>query len=178
MTEEERIRHDERKRMIAQGCVHTSKASERIETRPDLKRWQEAQSEYFNQTILEIVSEYAAWRDGENLERLRYEGDVMEAVQRLIERGRATLDVEGYLVSLPSSPSVTKAVVRDMAGETVCGFRVAAYREKHPVHGDKYGHTYSEHWSTPSAGANVERLFTESQLIEALSWSLEEKENG
>ena len=63
-------------------------------------------------------------------------------------------------------------VVRDMAGETVCGFRVAAYRETHPEHGDKYGHRYSEHWSTPSSRdprVKVERLFTEAQLREALA---------
>ncbi|WP_311270879.1 hypothetical protein [Sphingobium sp. WCS2017Hpa-17] len=32
-------------------------------------------------------------------DRLHYSGDVMEAVQRLIERGRATLDKDGYLVA-------------------------------------------------------------------------------
>ena len=62
-------------------------------------------------------------------------------------------------------------IVREMAGETVCGFRVAAYRETHPEHGDKFGHRYSEHWSTPSQhpAVKVERLFTEAQLREALA---------
>lgn len=62
-------------------------------------------------------------------------------------------------------------IARDISGETVCGFRVAAYRETHPEHGDKYGHSYSEHWSTPSRNpaVTVERLFTEAQLREALS---------
>lgn len=58
------------------------------------------------------------------------------------------------------------AALRDIAGETVCGFRVAAYRETHPEHGDKYGHRYSEHWSTPSQNpaVKVERLFTEADV--------------
>lgn len=62
-------------------------------------------------------------------------------------------------------------VERDMTGETVCGFRVAAWRETHPEHGDKFGHSYSEHWSTPSQNPDVkvERLFTETQLLAALS---------
>lgn len=60
---------------------------------------------------------------------------------------------------------------RELAGETVCGFRVAAYRETDPEHGSKYGHRYSEHWSTPSRNplVKVERLFTESQLRAALA---------
>jgi hypothetical protein len=55
---------------------------------------------------------------------------------------------------------------RDISGETVMGMRVAAYRETHPEHGDKYGHSYSEHWSTPtkSPAVKVERLFTEEQV--------------
>jgi len=63
-------------------------------------------------------------------------------------------------------------VVRDISGETVLGYRVAAYRETHPEHGDKYGHRYSEHWSTPNSrnpAVRVERLFTERQLRAALS---------
>lgn len=62
-------------------------------------------------------------------------------------------------------------IERDLKGETVCGFRVAAYRETHPEHGDKYGHSYSEHWSTPNTRdprVKVERLFTEDQLRAAL----------
>jgi len=56
---------------------------------------------------------------------------------------------------------------RDVAGETVLGMRVAAYRETHPEHGAKYGHCYSEHWSTPNhkhPDVKVERLFTESAV--------------
>lgn len=61
-------------------------------------------------------------------------------------------------------------LVRGMADETVFGYRVAAYRETHPEHGDKYGHRYSEHWSTPSQNSDVkvERLFTEEQLLSAI----------
>jgi hypothetical protein len=65
-------------------------------------------------------------------------------------------------------------VERDISGETVCGFRVAAWRETHPEHGDKYGHAYSEHWSTPNTRdprVKVERLFTEDQLRAALTAS-------
>jgi hypothetical protein len=31
--------------------------------RPDLIQWQTDQSEWFNKTIVEIVGEYAEWRD-------------------------------------------------------------------------------------------------------------------
>ncbi len=61
---------------------------------------------------------------------------------------------------------------RDMSGETVLGMRVAAYRETHPEHGDKYGHRYSEHWSTPNwkhPDVKVERLFTEADVRAALA---------
>jgi hypothetical protein len=64
------------------------------------------------------------------------------------------------------------SVERDISGETVCGFRVAAWRETHPEHGDKYGHSYSEHWSTPNSRdprVKVERLFTEDQLRTLIS---------
>lgn len=58
------IRHEERKRIIAQGCIHTRKASENADyDRPDVSQWQSDQSEWFDPTICEIVSEYAAWRD-------------------------------------------------------------------------------------------------------------------
>ena len=60
---------------------------------------------------------------------------------------------------------------RDISGETRFGLRVAAYRETHPEHGDKFGHSYSEHWSTPNWShpqVKVERLYTEDQLIAAL----------
>lgn len=71
----------------------------------------------------------------------------------------------------PTEPALDLDIQRDLSGETVCGFRVAAYRETHPEHGAKYGHRYSEHWSTPSANpaVTVERLFTEAQLRAALS---------
>ena len=71
-----------------------------------------------------------------------------------------------------AQPSGSSEVERDMTGETVCGFRVAAWRETHPEHGDKYGWKYSEHWSTPSSrnpAVRVERLFTEAQLRAARS---------
>jgi hypothetical protein len=54
-----------RMEIIARGCIHTAKASERTTERADIAAWQEAQSEFFNGTILEIVSEYAEWRDAQ-----------------------------------------------------------------------------------------------------------------
>ena len=64
--DEKAIRHDERKKIIAQGCIHTRKAGENADyDRPDVSQWQHDQSEYFDPTILEIVSEYAAWRDSQ-----------------------------------------------------------------------------------------------------------------
>lgn len=62
--------------------------------------------------------------------------------------------------------SAAPEVVRFMEGETLCGLRVAAWRETHPEFGDKFGHTYSEHWSTPSQSpkVTVERLFTEADV--------------
>ncbi|KXV23868.1 hypothetical protein AD942_11080 [Gluconobacter japonicus] len=38
-------------------------ASEHLENRPDIQAWQESRSEFFDAQILEIVTEYAAWRD-------------------------------------------------------------------------------------------------------------------
>jgi hypothetical protein len=77
-----------------------------------------------------------------------------------------------------TTPNQESDVTRDISGETVCGFRVAAYRETHPEHGDKYGHRYSEHWSTPSRNpaVKVERLFTEEQLRAALRSSQEKEQ--
>lgn len=92
MTEEDRIRHDERKKIIAQGCIHTRKAGESADyDRPDLSAWQDAQSEYFDPTILEIVSEYAAWRDAQEARSVKRiedghadtEGEAMESMAHL-----------------------------------------------------------------------------------------------
>ena len=44
---------------------------------------------------------------GEPVGKLHYSGDVMEAVQKLLERGRATLDSEGYLVANPAEAPLT-----------------------------------------------------------------------
>lgn len=54
-----------RKEIIAKGCIHKAKAAERTEERADITAWQEAQTEFFDDTILEIVSEYAEWRDAQ-----------------------------------------------------------------------------------------------------------------
>jgi hypothetical protein len=86
-------------------------------------------------------------------------------------------------VTIPTPDEICE---RDASGETVLGMRVAAYRETHPEHGSKFGHIYSEHWSTPNylhPNVKVERLFTEKQVrdliqqqqatIERLSAALE-----
>lgn len=49
--------------IIAKGCIHTVKAIERKNERDDINAWQHDQGEFFDDTILEIVSEYAGWRD-------------------------------------------------------------------------------------------------------------------
>lgn len=55
-------RHDERMKFVHKPCRHTTDAE--CETaRTDLRTWQQDQSEWFDATILEIVSEYAGWRD-------------------------------------------------------------------------------------------------------------------
>ena len=94
---------------------------------------------------------------------------------QMLDDYRASLERARAALSTPSPERAEGApageMVRDISGETVCGFRVAAYRETHPEHGDKFGHRYSEHWSTPSQNpaVTVERLFTEQQLRAALS---------
>jgi hypothetical protein len=76
-------------------------------------------------------------------------------------------------IDTPKVGGQTEGLVeRTMCGETVNGFAVAAYRETHPEHGSAHGHIYSEHWSTPNTRdprVTVDRLFTEAQLLEALS---------
>lgn len=63
--DEKAIRHDERKKIMAGGCIHTRKAGEQDGDgdRADIRAWQQASSQWFDATIWEIVSEYAAWRD-------------------------------------------------------------------------------------------------------------------
>lgn len=56
---------DGRKEIIAKGCIHTARAAERTDERPDILAWQEAQGEWHQAVICEIVSEYAEWRDEE-----------------------------------------------------------------------------------------------------------------
>lgn len=59
---------------------------------------------------------------GEPVAKLHYSGDVMEAVQQLLERGRATLDSEGYLVTHPAEaplPTLQRLGQEFDAGEVV-----------------------------------------------------------
>lgn len=74
-----------RKEIIARGCVHTQKAAAQDGDgdRPDIRAWQEAQSQWFDATICEIVSEYAEWRDAQ---------DGPASIARLWETVAAQLD--------------------------------------------------------------------------------------
>lgn len=78
---------------------------------------------------------------------------------------------KGSSRSQPVSALLGADFQRDIAGENCLGMRVAAYRETHPEHGNKYGYRYSEHWSTPSQSpaVTVERLFTEASVCELLA---------
>ena len=85
-----------------------------------------------------------------------------------IKRG----NLRRLLTALRQPTGAGETVERDISGEIVCGFRVAAYRETHPEYGATYGYFYSDHWSTPNnkhPNVVVERLFTEDQLRAALA---------
>lgn len=106
-----------------------------------------------------------------------FSNDVLKAASRLEARSEVIAETSHNPLSSGEAVA-TDDVVRDMTGESVCGYRVAAWRETHPEHGDKFGHRYSEHWSTPSTNpaVKVERLFTESQLRAALSRPMPSRE--
>jgi len=119
------------------------------------------------------------------------EMEALERVERRLNNTRAkhgfmTLTVSDLreVVSLARAPSrhadqVPDMVEWDVSGETVLGMRVAAYRETHPEHGNKFGHIYSEHWSTPNyrhPNVKVERLFTEKQVRDLIQQQLAEIE--
>lgn len=85
----------------------------------------------------------------------------------------------------PKAPAEGAGDERTIDGETVLGFKVAAWRYQNASDADgaPYGYRYCEHWSTPGNGAKaVERLFTETQLRDALrtqapdSWRPTEQE--
>lgn len=60
-------------------------------------------------------------------------------------------------------------VQQTISGETVCGFKVAAWQYLGPNDDAKFGHRYCEHWSTVgNHPKRVVRLFTEDQLRSAL----------
>ena len=60
-------------------------------------------------------------------------------------------------------------VQQTISGETVCGFKVAAWQYLGPNDDAKFGHRYCEHWSTVGNHPKlVVRLFTEDQLRSAL----------
>jgi hypothetical protein len=63
-------------------------------------------------------------------------------------------------------------VERTIDGESVGGFKVAAWRYLGPQDDDgaRFGYRYCEHWSTVgNHPKKVERLFTEDQLLAALT---------
>lgn len=62
-------RHEERMKFAHKPCRHTVAAAEDKPERGDLQHWQTSQSEWFEDTILEIVSEYADWRDKRDKQR-------------------------------------------------------------------------------------------------------------
>lgn len=69
-------RHDERMKFAHKPCRHTTTAENETE-RADLHQWQTDQHEWFDATILEIVSEYAAWRDKQEATPAQAEGRVL-----------------------------------------------------------------------------------------------------
>ncbi|GEM18009.1 hypothetical protein NBRC3293_2506 [Gluconobacter oxydans NBRC 3293] len=50
-------------------CKRQKDASDRTEERADVVQWQKDQNEFFLSNVLEIVTEYAAWRDRRDAER-------------------------------------------------------------------------------------------------------------
>lgn len=91
--------------------------------------------------------------------------DVVGAVQTAISEERARH---------PARPATSAAsegeVERTIDGETVLGFKVAAWRYLGPKDNARFGYRLCEHWSTPgNYPQKVERLFTETQLRAALA---------
>lgn len=117
--DEKAIRHDERKKIIAGGCIHTRKAGEQDGDgdRADIRAWQEANSQWFDATICEIVSEYAAWRDAQA------GGDVAamrEAAAALVERLAADkyqADLAADIRALPLPSQEVEPAAGDLATE-------------------------------------------------------------
>lgn len=71
--------------------------------RPDLAQWQKAQSEYFNDDIIEIVTEYAEWRDRRPIEVMKTrEGKFQIGYSNTDENGGFTViaDITDQLSSL------------------------------------------------------------------------------
>lgn len=67
-------------------CRHTRTALAETQ-RPDIQAWQEAQSEWFDLTILEIVSEYAAYRDQVEAAELAKFKALAETLAFMLEAG-------------------------------------------------------------------------------------------
>ena len=114
LTEEDRIRHDERKKIIAQGCIHSRKATEQDGNgnRADIVQWQRDQSEWFDPTICEIVSEYAAWRDARPLPEQPQEGEHIADAGKMVA----------------THPNTDQGMTAGSIGEQAAAIRVALYR--------------------------------------------------
>ncbi|MFD2430952.1 hypothetical protein ACFSUK_28620 [Sphingobium scionense] len=76
-------------------CRHQAQPGISRSQRPDLQAWQDAQSEYFDDTIIGIVMEYAEWRDAQQpteaplptLQRLGQEFDAGRGWNRVMSSG-------------------------------------------------------------------------------------------
>jgi hypothetical protein len=74
-------RQEERLKFSGKPCRHTTEAECKTD-RKDLHAWQTEQSEWFDATILEIVSEYAQWRDRHDAAFRKKVSDAMRVVSR------------------------------------------------------------------------------------------------
>ncbi len=94
--------------------------------------------------------------------------------------GRYETDPPVILI-VAEEPQAAEDVHRTMDGETVGGFRVAAWRYIGPQDPDdaRYGYRYCEHWSSVgNVPKKVERLFTEEQLRAAMLSAAPAPEGG
>ncbi|MBS0966639.1 hypothetical protein JK165_11170 [Acetobacter okinawensis] len=82
------------------AAIKSSTKTAQEDERPDIRKWQEDQKEWFDPTIREIVAEYAAWRDQQDhSQALKQESLSDEAEQRvraeISERVSALFDSYG-----------------------------------------------------------------------------------
>ena len=77
------------------AAIKSSTKTAQEDERPDIRKWQEDQKEWFDPTVREIVAEYAAWRDQQDHSQLlKQESLSNKAEQRVrAEIGRVANDV-------------------------------------------------------------------------------------